>query len=404
MSNYYNEPQYDDDHEHIYYNIKIDNPQDNITNSATQNCVYNKQTQNILPKQSDYEMAVDSFSVRARLPVFVCPIQTGAAATNRDLTPFIVNYRYTTVPGGVITNFPTTILYLPDVYATSSNRPPPLSPNNNNGLQDFSTNPDYYNINSIERFVEMVNSAFQSSYNAFNAAHPGVNAERVFIQFDDRTKLFSLVYPFSMIGAASGGVTTIGMDAMLYKYFDSLPAAFNAYDSNGMDYELTLVQKPGQQNNYSYGNHYAGVVPVPTISPPAYLISNQESDSRHLWNNIKHVLVTSSSISVRSEYMPFSNFPTEIIKRDVNTFNQNKKSVIAYIDYSILSPKTSTTLHRDLLYHPKINKWIDLISDDQLNNINCEFSLVFEDGRVTPLNLPKTATATLDLLFRKKSL
>lgn len=391
----------DNDHEHIYYNIKIDNPLDNITNQVSTECVYNKQTQNILPRQSDYEVAVDSWAVRANMPVFVCPIQTGALSTNINLTPFTVNYRYTTVPGGVVTNFPVAVTFQPDVFAT--NKPLPLAPNANNGLQDFNTNPEYYDVNSIESFVVMVNFAFIAAYNAFNAVHPGIHTEPVHIQFDERTKLFSLVYPFSMIGALSGGITRVGMDVMLYKYFDSLPAAFNDYDSIGMDYELTLIQKPGGQNQYSYGNHYAGAVPVPTTNPPAYLISNQEYSSIHLWNNIKHVLITSSSISVRNEYMPFSNFPTEIVKRDINTFNQNKKSVISYIDYDLALPHAvSTTLNRDLVYRPHISKFIDLVSDDQLNNIQVEFSLVMEDGRIVPVNLPKTGTATLSLLFRKK--
>ena len=46
------------DHERIYYNCRLDNQIDNVSNSATEIAVYNKQSQNILENQSDYEMAV----------------------------------------------------------------------------------------------------------------------------------------------------------------------------------------------------------------------------------------------------------------------------------------------------------------------------------------------------------
>ena len=59
------------DKEHIYYNVRIDNQIDEISNSATTECVYDQQTQNILDKQSSYEMAIQSWNIRAKLPIFI---------------------------------------------------------------------------------------------------------------------------------------------------------------------------------------------------------------------------------------------------------------------------------------------------------------------------------------------
>ena len=389
---------FQDEEEHIYYNVKIGNPIDGSV-QASANCVYNKQTQPILRRQSNYEMAVESWAVRCKLPVFVCPIKAGATGTHINVTPFVVNYRY--VIGGVETNYPFTIIYEPDLYATRTDTPFPLKPSENNGLQDFDTNPDYYNVNSIERFVNMVNHGLKSAYVLFNAVHGGLHASEVFIKFDPVTKLFSLIYPYSYITAV--GTTSVGMDALLYKYFDSIPASFNAYDSSGMDYVLTLIAKPGRDNSYSLGNHYAGAVTNPTTNPPSHLISTQESDSRHLWSNIKHVLITSSSINMRTEWMPISSFPQEIIKRQENAFNQSKLSVISYIDYTQGGPegKWSTNLTRDIAHTPKVYKWIDLVGDSELNNIQIEFSIIMEDGRIVPMSLPKSAS-NLKLVFRKK--
>tara|TARA_R110000764_G_scaffold3125_2_gene13171 strand:+ start:2108 stop:3295 length:1188 start_codon:yes stop_codon:yes gene_type:complete len=392
---------FQDDEQHIYYNAKIDNPIDGQSVQSSLSTVYNKQTQPILRRQSNYEMAVESWAVRCKLPVFVCPIKAGATGAHINVTPFVVNYRYVT-PGGVETNYPFTIIYQPDLYATRADTPFPKKPSENNGLQDFDTNPDYYNVNSIERFVNMVNHGLKSAYVLFNAVHGGLHASEVFIKFDPITRLFSLIYPYSYVSAV--GVTSVGMDALLYKYFDSIPASFNAYDSAGMDYVLTLIAKPGRDNSYSLGNHYAGAVTNPTTNPPSHLISTQESDSRHLWSNVKHVLITSSSINMRNEYMPVSSYPQEIIKRIENPFNQSKLSVISYIDYVQSGPegKWSTNLSRDISHQPKVYKWVDLVGDSELNNVQIEFHIVMEDGRIVPMNLPRSGEANLKLVFRKK--
>ena len=63
-------------------------------------------------------------------------------------------------------------------------------------------------------------------------------------------------------------------------------------------------------------------------------------------------------------------------------FNLNKKSVISYIDYNYASPSKSTqsSLHRDIFYKPTFYKWIDLIGDSPLNNLNLEIFFQTEDG------------------------
>ena len=95
----------DPDDEHIYYNLSIDNAYNGVSNETTRDCVYDKQTPNILKKQSDYEVAVDSWQVRAQMPIFICTIKEGVLATNRDATPFKVCYQFTA--GGVTTHLVT---------------------------------------------------------------------------------------------------------------------------------------------------------------------------------------------------------------------------------------------------------------------------------------------------------
>tara|TARA_R110001632_G_scaffold32302_1_gene83706 strand:+ start:472 stop:1764 length:1293 start_codon:yes stop_codon:yes gene_type:complete len=408
------------DKEHIYYNIRIDNPRDGVSNSATDECVYNKQSQTILEKQSNYEATVESWSIRARLPILNCPIR-GGTNTNINLTPFKVNYRFTTVPAGVITDYTEDVIFQPDTFALQ--RPLPKSPNQNNGIQDFETNQYYYQVNSISRFVEMFNDASSRAFQRLNADHGTAHAEFAWIQFDERTKLFSLVTPYSYFGTSGGGTTQISLDAMLYKYFDSIPASFNSYDTtNARDYVFDIIEKNGRQNAYALGNHYAGAVVNIQTNPPAYLIFPQEDTSLHLWSDIKQILITSSSINVRNQIIPSTNFPQKLNQQnsipnpdriigglstvgDIDNFNQSKKSVLSYIDYNYSSPNNTpiqTITNREITYIPHIYKWLDLVGDAPLNNLDVEFSVVTDDGRISKMSLPRDGQANIKLKFRKK--
>ena len=385
------------DENYIYYNVRIDNPIDGVDNSTSPTCVYNKQTQNILEKQSDYQIAVDNWSVRCQLPVFIATIKQG---TNTDINamPFSVCYSY----GG--DDFKTDLVWTPEPASLVSTVVPlPKSPFNNNGIQDLLTNPTYYWATKYYTMVKIINTALKTSYTAFNVAHPGIHAKECWLQYDERTGLFGVV---SETGYATGAnKAEVFVDALLYKYLDTIQAKFHGYNQpNAKEYQIDFELKEGNFNSWALGNRYAGEVPNPATTPPAYIIMNQESDARFLWSNIKSILISSNSIGVRNTYMPFAKFPQQITNKDFTNFNQSKKSVISYVDYNYASPSFSTqsTLHRDIFYTPKVYRWQDLISNSPLNNIHLEVQYVTEDGFILPMNLPNKASCEISLVFRKK--
>ena len=46
------------DRQHLYYNVRIDNPIDDLDNSPSENCVYNKQTGVILKQQCHFQLVL----------------------------------------------------------------------------------------------------------------------------------------------------------------------------------------------------------------------------------------------------------------------------------------------------------------------------------------------------------
>jgi len=390
------------DDEHIYYNLSIDNAFNGVSSETTRDCVYDKQTPNVLRKQSDYELAVDSWQVRAQMPIFICNIREGVLATNRDATPFTVCYEFTT--GGVTTRFDTELIWLPDPkFLDPTEGPLPKPPSQNNGIQDLLTNPGYYWATKFNTMVKMINTAFTTSYNAFNAAHPGIHAAPVYLQYNAQTGLFSMVGLTSY--ATGANPARIFVNALLYKYLDTIPARFYGFNRpGGCDYQIDFELRTGESNGWVQGNPDAGVVPNPLTTPPLLILVEQESDSRRLWNNITQILITSNTISVRDEYLPYRNKPQQITNKDFDQFNQSKRSVISYLDYNATAAaeRIDTSLSRDINYSPKYRKYIDLVSNDALNSINIEIFYVIGGVSILPLNLPSNASADISLVFRKK--
>ena len=396
------------EHERVYYNCRLDNQIDNVTTAATNNAVYDVQSQNILERQSEYEMAVSSYDLRIKMPVFIAPI-IGGTNTDINAMPYSVCYSFTT--GGVSTYYRTYLIWTPDNAWSSTNparsRPLPRSPNANNGIQDLTTNPDYYYCNNYQHFLNIINTALATSYTNFNAAHGGIINERVFIKYDARTGLFSIVGKsgYATLGdSADNNKPLVSFDALLYKYIDSIPVNFNGYNlPNGNDYTIDFSIFDGNSNAWALGNQYAGAVPNPQTLVPAYIIMEQETDTRFLWNNIKQIVISTDSINVRTEYMPFIEFPQQINKSSVNRFNQPRKAIISYEEYSNNIPQSSASIHRQINYEPLFYKWIDLVGDSDLNNIQLELFIQTEDGITLPVNIPKSSVCNVKLVFRKKN-
>ena len=405
MSNYNYNPsaEYSSDNQHIYYNLAIENAFNGVDNGNTNDCVYEKQTPNILTKQSDYELCVDSWQVRAKLPILICPIEEGATGTDVNLTPYSVTYEFTT--GGVTTNYKTQLIYLPDPKFTDPTKGAlPNPPSQNNGIQDLLTNHGYYWLTKYNTMVKMINTALTTSYNAFNAAHPAIHSAPCHLQYNPQTGLFSIVSESSYATAANPA--KVYFETQLYKYIDTIPALFHGFNQPfSKEFQIDFEVRSGNSNAWIVGNPNCGVVPNPQTDPPDFIIMEQETDSRELWSNITQILVTSNSINVRDQYLPYRVKPQQINNKAFDNFNQPKRSVLSYIDYN--TTKAATTLQsslvRDLNYNPKYRRWIDLVSNDGLNNINVEYFYVINGQTILPLTLPVNGTADVSLLFRKKN-
>lgn len=393
VKKYYGE----DSTEHIYYDLRLDNLYKDSENSKIASI--NTKVSNILDKQSDYEMAVTFWNLRGYLPVFICPILEGSN-TNINATPYGVCYRYAGV------DYATRVIYSPDANTGVYPDPkPPGGINGNGGIQDISSG--YYFIFTFEKFIEMVNTALLASYIAFNTANPGVHGQAVYFQYDAETGLISLVAEYSY--RDGGGGAEIYMNALLLNYFEGIRVIFYGYDqTNFKDFRFPMVYN---YTTNSKAHFLIGQTPIVTIAPaippnPPYMIFEQEYDCRYLWANIKSIIFTSSTISVREEFLPNVKNPnaTTLSSTFNSAFNPSSKSIISYYDIIFNTTSTSGANWRQYLYYiPQVQKWMDLTSNDALNQFNIEVFIQLTNGQTLPLYIPVNSSIDIKLLFRKKN-
>ena len=329
-------------------------------------------------------MSVLFWSLRGQIPVFICPIVEGTN-TLINATPFGVNFNY----GGV--DYPSQIFYSPDTDLTSSTVLP-KSPNDNNGIQDIGTS-NYYYVYTFQHFIDLVNNSLFGAWADFDAVNPAIHNSAPWFQYDSKTGLMSLIAERSYSQPFGAKVF---MNSRLLNYFEAIRVKFYGYNQpNYSDFEFIFKE--------ANGNQYGYAIPSTTLTnPPAYNKYEQEYDARFLWGNIKSILFTSSSIACREEYVPQSTNP-EAFQQKGNPFNPDRRSIISYYDIFYDTSGTSgANWRQQLYYNPPYAKFIDLISNSNLNNINLEVFIQLNDGQLIPLQIPTGANVDIKLVFKKK--
>ena len=305
---------------------------------------------------------------------------------NINLTPFGVCYSYGT------NDYASPVLF----QTNRLNPILPRPPSQNNGLQDISYN--YYYVYIIQQFIDMMNTALQTAYNAFNTAHPGIHNAPVIFEYNDVEGTISMICPYSYSQAGSAKVY---VNKMLYEFImDTLPILkFGINQPNYKDYILDFT--PQKLNISAYAPN-GQTIPVYPATNPAYLRFTQEYDTRYMINNIKAVLFTSSTIQTRIEYMPsVSNF-NSFVQGGLNTFTPNTQNIVSYFD--VISTTGAPPQRQPLYYSPAFVKWIDLVSHNPLSSINIDILMELTNGQLIPLYIEPNTATDIKLAFIKRDI
>jgi hypothetical protein len=285
----------------------------------------------------------------------------------------------------------SSILYIPDKNLTEIPEYLPLSPRQNNGVQDNKTR--YYYTYSFNTFVKMINTAFINATSSLNIGESSTY-EPPFIEYDSLSGLFSVIVPYSYV---SNNIDVF-MNVKLTSYLGGIRYEFQGLNKvNFKDNKLIL-----ENNNYT--NSYAkkgDVLPVPPANPK-YLKFIQEYDTRYKFDEIVSLIITSNYIKCRSEYYPQIANPnsSQIVLRQNNSFNTSTQSIISVFD--LIDGEGLISWREVQYYQPKIYKWIDLISDDALNKVDVQIYYETKKGEFLLATIDTGSQSNIRFVFEKK--
>jgi len=333
--------------DNIYYNLRIDNIYNNLPNTNGYGLGVTKRartfikTGRIVPKQSDYKFAIEFINISAiSLPIFYAEILEGL---NDDINATQYGICLTHLPSGE--DFPQRIIYENDIDSFINSTNLPRSPLDNNGLQDYTTAPLYYAVYTIERMVSLINRAYYDSWKAMKAAHPSNSPEcPPYLFYDAGSKRIALVINHDYVRSP---LAHIYHNSQMEKFVESIRIEVTrGYLTGSIDTFKefrfkTELARPYASNNGAFGfpqqsdiiNPPADLdrdyLPWKNIGPDNFYCMLQEYDSIYFWNNTRSLVLYSSSISVRNEYLPFPINPNSINSTRITNMSLASPSVVS---------------------------------------------------------------------------
>lgn len=368
-----------DNSNNIYFNLSLKNKSYNSSKDIL--CNINQKTGLIMENQSEYNVAIEYFSLKTRLPVMIMPILENNNPNIND-SIFGVCYVYTT------NNYPQRVIYASenstDVFGSL-----PSPPSKNNGKQDVSNS--YYHIFQIDHFIKLVNSALLQSYNAFNTAHAGIHSSPIKLFYDPNTNLISIVAEYSY-RYQNTNRANVFINTKLRNYIDNFNGASVLIDDpNFRDFYFifehdTMMNKNG-----------VSIPPTAISNPPTHIEIKQQNVCLNLLHNIKFLVIKSNSMSVKNEYLP----PPYLLNNIDSSSANNIVHPLPVLTFHELIYESNTSRTETLYYNPSFLKFINLIGTTYLDEVDLSVDLLTSNGETTPLFISSQGSFDIKLVFKK---
>lgn len=356
--------------DYIYVNFTIENKTDDEFIPAK---FLETFTAPIISKADDYKMTVESFAISAlNIPLLIFRIQEGPAQANINLGTYSVTLRH--VPSG--TDFQQFIMFTPQDPTVIL----PTSPAFNGGVQDFSSH--YYFIYSYQYMLNLVNTAFNNAFLAYNIAFPGVISGPPYYYYDFDREQFTLVVP-------SDYITLNNVEVWVNKEFQILFPSHQYVrgldPSNGKSLMYVLTAGTNNENAY-WPPGIAQILPSP------YFQFKSEYELSEYWNSIEKILILSNTLPITREFIQTNN---------------NSGNVGTRVGLGVLSSFTpdvdrSGDSRRTFIYDNTSDyRWITLSGSQEIKNVGLEFFFLSSEQLFFPISIDPKQTIHIKLAFQK---
>jgi len=397
------------DASHIYYNINISNdysgwdissngqPMPVNTNDKELQLVFNQsRAQPYLINPSKYFLSVQRFTIESpNLPMFICQPIVGQSNVNKSIYSITIQRQS---DGATQTK---NVIWETDDKSV----PIPSGTVTNSWQKDR-----YYYCYSYQHFVDLINNTFSEfSSGSFITGTP------LYMYYDNITHLFTVggdvtLYRTSLQGGylGSGSGYKVFFNIELYNLFSSLKSIYNGEKAPVVGADYQLIMDTGTNKTYTDTQRFI----INYYLNPRYnttggtnttdVINTQEYSTLPLWTPIKNIVFRTSLLNVVPDVIG-TPIVYEQGNLNINNGKSNNDILNIMIDHTV--PMIIGTEYRPYIYFEPIGEFrlVELYGNQPINSMDIAVFWKDSFGNLIPFILDIGASATIKLLFRKKS-
>jgi hypothetical protein len=370
---------------HLYYDIRITNS-DQVGSTVIRPQVKFNETRSTpyIERPDDWEISVVRFEVDTygqSMPLMIPAVQTGQADPNR--LEGVITLKY----GGVYASQHLT--FVPENLSVPVANPPLLRQDNSQG---------YYNLNSFQSFIDIVNTAFSNALTSLKALVPtlNVNTNRPgFLQIDQQGFCYGY-FQQSLYDSALGvgNYVEVYFSEVLYNYFSTFQ--FDYYGDGVLTiptarYRLRVKGSP----TYAPQNTFSITDAVGTFNT---LVCFQDYVATQSWNPVSGLIFRSQLLPIKPSLSGVPYVYNSPSNQQLATSN-----VILQLTDLVVDNRDGKQYKPGVIYAPTAEyRLIDLFGSTPLYTIDILVEWTDNYGNAYPLLLAPGATATMKILFRRK--
>jgi hypothetical protein len=373
----------------LYYDIQVSNVNNNNTLPPVLSFIETRNTP-FLYESGKYFLSIIRFSLDTpNLPVFIPTIQA-APNTDINLTIYSVTLQWTDPEDP--TNIFTVQKFIRYIPQSNIAEIPPNPTQTANDLQYNTGN--YYNIYNYQYFIYLINLQLSAAFTELltqveteGLALPTIQSPVLSWNTDNNTAVLNCdVLGYS---TSSTNYIKIYFNTALSQLFSSFPVLINSVTSyEGLNAQIITD---------SYNN--ANVIQYPPYKPTYDAIQVfQEFSTVALWNPITSIVFTSNTLPIVSNQV---STPV-LYLNGIQTGSNGNNALINQVITDFIS--NDGVYKPQLVYEPSAQfRYIELLSNRPLNTFDLQVFWKDRNGVLIPFYLSSGCTATIKVLFTKKS-
>ena len=362
---------------------------------------------------SEYFCSIMRFTIQTgnTLPVFLPRVAIQNANTPplfrpglnqlaQNMTIYTVSLAYTYSDTDYIQSAP--VIYIPEDKTSPLPSPPYVK-------QDFSSK--YYYIYNYRHFIDMINTALNTSFANLRDALPKIGAASPidatvapYLDFDPLTNRAVLhadqtFYDDTWVALSGIQAIKIYFNERLYDLLIGLPFEHVA-ETGELNYRLRVLYN----NSNLVPKNVLVVIPpedLPSYKKINFVQMSQEVSSIALWNPVASIVFASSLLPIQATQ---TSLPKDVGNSNNNfTGSGNNSNLLSAITDFTIAVDGNNQYRPMIVYNPAAEyRLIDMCSSMNMNRIDIIVYWKDTFGNIHPFELHPGCSANVKILFRRK--